>query len=46
MKAWNRFKKSYVLYSFKRDPIAISSFSVLGLRPTSSSRFPIALQKA
>ena len=29
MKAWNRFKKSYVLYSFKRDPIAISSFSVL-----------------
>jgi len=29
MKAWNRFKKSYVLYSFKRDPIAILSFSVL-----------------
>lgn len=29
MKAWNRFKKSYLLYSFKRDPIAISSFSVL-----------------
>jgi peptide/nickel transport system permease protein len=29
MKSWNRFKKSYILYSFKRDPIAISSFSVL-----------------
>jgi peptide/nickel transport system permease protein len=29
MKAWNRFKKSYFLYSFKRDPVAISSFSVL-----------------
>ena len=29
MKAWNRFKKSYFLYSFKRDPIAIASFSVL-----------------
>jgi len=29
MKAWNRFKKSYLLYSFKRDPIAIFSFIVL-----------------
>ena len=29
MKAWNRFKKSYFLYSFKRDPVAISSFAVL-----------------
>ncbi len=29
MKAWKRFKKSYFLYSFKRDPVAISSFSVL-----------------
>ena len=29
MKAWNRFKKSYFLYSFKRDPVAISSFSIL-----------------
>ena len=28
MKAWNRFKKSYFLYSFKRDPVAISSFSI------------------
>ena len=29
MKAWHRFKKSYLLYSFKRDPVAILSFSVL-----------------
>ena len=29
MKAWNRFKKSYFFYSFKRDPVAVSSFSVL-----------------
>ena len=31
MKAWNRFKKSYLLYSFKRDPIAIFSFFVLSI---------------
>jgi peptide/nickel transport system permease protein len=29
MKDWSRFKKSYFLYSFKRDPVAISSFAVL-----------------
>ena len=29
MKAWKRFKKSYFLYSFKQDPVAISSFAVL-----------------
>ena len=29
MKTWHRFKKSYFLYSFKRDPIAMSSFAVL-----------------
>ncbi len=29
MRTWNRFKKSYFLYSFKRDPIAIASFAVL-----------------
>lgn len=29
MRTWKRFKKSYLLYSFKRDPIAIASFSVL-----------------
>lgn len=28
MNKWQRFKKSYVLYSFKRDPVAIGSFSV------------------
>ena len=26
---WNRFKKSYLLYSFKRDRVAIASFIVL-----------------
>ncbi len=31
MKAWNRFKKSYLLYSFKGDPVAILSFSVLSI---------------
>lgn len=29
MKVWHRFKKSYLLHSFKRDPVAILSFSVL-----------------
>ena len=29
MKTWDRFKNSYLLYSFKRDPIAIFSFIVL-----------------
>lgn len=29
MRTWARFKKSYLLYSFKRDPIAIVSFSIL-----------------
>jgi peptide/nickel transport system permease protein len=29
MKTWNRFKTSYLLYSFKRDPVAILSFSAL-----------------
>ncbi len=31
MNAWTRFKNSYLLYSFKRDPIAIASFSVLSV---------------
>ena len=31
MKAWNRFKNSYLFYSFKRDPIAIISFVVLSV---------------
>ena len=31
MKTWKRFKDSYFLYSFKRDPIAILSFSVLSV---------------
>jgi peptide/nickel transport system permease protein len=31
MKAWDRFKHSYLFYSFKRDPIAIVSAVVLAL---------------
>ena len=31
MRSWERFKKSYLFYSFKRDPIAITSFSVLAV---------------
>jgi peptide/nickel transport system permease protein len=29
MRAWHRFKNSYLLYSFKRDPLAVLSFCVL-----------------
>lgn len=28
MSAWKRFRGSYLLYSFKRDPVAVLSFSV------------------
>jgi peptide/nickel transport system permease protein len=28
MNAWQRFRSSYLLYSFKRDPVAVLSFSV------------------
>ena len=31
MNAWKRFTQSYLLYSFKRDPIAITSLAVLSL---------------
>jgi len=31
MNAWTRFKNSYLLYSFKRDPVAIASFSILSV---------------
>jgi peptide/nickel transport system permease protein len=31
MKAWRRFRNSYLLYSFKRDPVAILSFSILSV---------------
>ncbi|CAB1055588.1 Dipeptide ABC transporter, permease protein DppC (TC 3.A.1.5.2) [Olavius sp. associated proteobacterium Delta 1] len=41
MKAWNRFKKSYMLYSFKRDPIAISSFAVLVVLAVISMLAPV-----
>lgn len=29
MNTWQRFNKSYLVYSFKRDPVAIFSFSML-----------------
>ena len=41
MKAWNRFKKSYLLYSFKRDPIAIFSFIVLSVLVVISLLAPV-----
>jgi peptide/nickel transport system permease protein len=41
MKAWNRFKKSYFLYSFKRDPVAISSFAVLAVLVVISLLAPV-----
>ncbi len=31
MRTWRRFKKSYLVYSFKRDPIAIVSVTVLSV---------------
>jgi len=31
MKSWHRFKNSYLFYSFKRDPVAILSFSILSV---------------
>ena len=41
MKAWTRFKNSYLLYSFKRDPIAIASFSVLSVLVVISILAPV-----
>ncbi len=31
MKTWRRFTQSYLVYSFKRDPLAITSFIVLSI---------------
>lgn len=41
MKIWRRFKKSYLLYSFKRDPIAIVSFIVLSILVLISMLAPV-----
>jgi len=41
MKAWSRFKKSYLLYSFKHDPIAIFSSVVLSILITISLLAPV-----
>jgi peptide/nickel transport system permease protein len=41
MKAWERFRKSYLLYSFKRDPIAVVSSVVLALLVVVSLLAPV-----
>ena len=41
MKTWNRFKNSYLLHSFKRDPVAILSFSVLSVLVVISTLAPV-----
>ena len=41
MNAWTRFKNSYLLYSFKRDPIAIISFVVLSVLAIISILAPV-----
>lgn len=41
MNSWKRFKQSYMLYSFKRDPIAISSFAVLAVLAIISILAPV-----
>jgi peptide/nickel transport system permease protein len=41
MRTWARFKKSYLLYSFKRDPIAIISFVVLSVLAIISILAPV-----
>jgi len=41
MRTWERFKKSYLLYSFKRDPIAIISFVVLTVLAVISILAPV-----
>jgi len=42
MKIWHQFKKSYLLHSFKRDPVAILSFSVLSILVSISILAPVA----
>ena len=41
MNAWTRFKNSYLLYSFKRDPVAIASFSILSVLVVISILAPV-----
>ena len=41
MRAWERFKKSYLLFSFKRDPIAIVSFVMLSVLAIISILAPV-----
>ena len=41
MRSWERFKKSYLLYSFRRDPIAIISFGLLAVLAIISLLAPV-----
>ena len=41
MRTWERIKKSYLLYSFKRDPVAILSFGVLAVLVVISILAPV-----
>ena len=41
MRTWERIKKSYLLYSFKRDPVAILSFSILAVLVVISVLAPV-----
>ena len=41
MRTWERLKKSYLLYSFKRDPIAMISFVVLSVLTIISILAPV-----
>jgi peptide/nickel transport system permease protein len=41
MNSWQRFKDSYLLYSFKRDPVAILSFCVLSVLVVVSILAPV-----
>lgn len=41
MNNWNRFKNSYFFYSFKRDPVAITSFCIFFFLVTISFLAPV-----
>ena len=41
MRSWQRFKDSYFFYSFRNDPVAVSSFSIFFLLVTISILAPV-----
>jgi peptide/nickel transport system permease protein len=41
IRAWNRFKNSYLFYSFRRDPIAVASFIILSILVLLSIAAPV-----